>query len=280
MKLSRQAEIAASEIYHLIESGEANLAEGTPIGDIVQRAIEASYKEHYGAVNPTCWVCEQPMEQRGLDVRKYICVNCDRAYRESQKMLADTIKQRDDAIALNALYNKTRHEHRDFAKNAQGQRDDWMEEVKRLGEYVREIGVLLGCADGDDTPEARIKELREAHGAAVIAQAAAIERAEKAERDRQEALAWLENKSPDVTYESIVASLEKTEEQREKLSAELFKARQELTFLRTKLGVEPQRLCGGCGFLLGVSRVCLTDNCGNDYSNDPKAFAALEEDRP
>lgn len=40
------------------------------------------------------------------------------------------------------------------------------------------------------------------------------------------------------------------------------------------------RICGGCGFLLGVSRVCLEPSCGNDYSNDPKAFAALEIDSP
>lgn len=43
---------------------------------------------------------------------------------------------------------------------------------------------------------------------------------------------------------------------------------------------EPQRRCGGCGFLLGVSRVCLTEGCGNDYSNDPRAFSELEVDQP
>lgn len=43
-------------------------------------------------MRPICYVCELPMEQRG---ENFICVNCDRAYRESQLMLKTTIEQRD-----------------------------------------------------------------------------------------------------------------------------------------------------------------------------------------
>lgn len=44
---------------------------------------------------PTCYVCDQTMEQRGDNLKSFICVTCDRAYRESQKELAEmTISQR------------------------------------------------------------------------------------------------------------------------------------------------------------------------------------------
>lgn len=158
MKLSRQAEIAACEIYNLIESGSLNLAEGTPIGDIVQRAMDASYKDVYCNMHET------------------------------------------------------------------------------------------------------IKELKEAHGDAVLAQSQAVARAEEAEK-------WRKIGS-EILQDGTKAHLVCVEE--------LYAARQELTLLRTKMGVEPQRLCGGCGFRLGVSRVCLTENCGNDYSNDQRAFSQLE----
>lgn len=50
------------------------------------------------AASPICYVCEQSMEQRGKDPLAFICVNCDRAYRESQLMLAATIKQRETLL--------------------------------------------------------------------------------------------------------------------------------------------------------------------------------------
>lgn len=46
-------------------------------------------------MKPICYVCELPMEQRGDAPDHFICVNCDRAYRESQLMLKTTIEQRE-----------------------------------------------------------------------------------------------------------------------------------------------------------------------------------------
>lgn len=50
------------------------------------------------SIKPVCYVCEQLMEQRGEDATDFICVNCDRAYRESQKMLCETIRQRESLV--------------------------------------------------------------------------------------------------------------------------------------------------------------------------------------
>lgn len=48
---------------------------------------------------------------------------------QQREEIAKLTKERDDAIALNQLYHHTRHENRDFAKNAQEQRDGWQKEA-------------------------------------------------------------------------------------------------------------------------------------------------------
>lgn len=45
MNISQRARDAVGEIYHLIESGQHHFAEGTPLCDIVQRAMDAETEE-------------------------------------------------------------------------------------------------------------------------------------------------------------------------------------------------------------------------------------------
>ena len=72
--------------------------------------------------------------------------------------LAAVTKQRDDAVALNEQYHRTRQETRLFAKNAQQQRDDWIAESnkltaerddwkKRYEKLSSEVGILLSQID-------------------------------------------------------------------------------------------------------------------------------------
>jgi hypothetical protein len=72
----------------------------------------------------------------------------DHAYLEEIRVLNLELEklrtERDDAIKLNQLYYRTRQDHRNFAKNAQEQRDEWMREsqlnadrLKWLNWYVQ-----------------------------------------------------------------------------------------------------------------------------------------------
>lgn len=61
------------------------------------------------------------------------------------------------------------------------ERNDYAEEARNAGEYVREIGVLLGCADGDDTPKDRIAQLRETVATLTRERDEAVEKFRKAE---------------------------------------------------------------------------------------------------
>lgn len=60
--------------------------------------------------------------QRGEDLTDYICVNCDRAYRESMKMLVATIGQRDELGKL--------------AKEKDDALSGWMEKVSNLTQQL------------------------------------------------------------------------------------------------------------------------------------------------
>jgi hypothetical protein len=53
--------------------------------------------------------------------------------------LAERTEERDEAIELNQLYHKTRTEHRLFAKNAQAQRDEWINLAKETGEAWEQL---------------------------------------------------------------------------------------------------------------------------------------------
>lgn len=67
--------------------------------------------------------------------------------------------------------------------NLETERNDYSKEARKAGEYIRRLGVLLGCADGDDLPEHRIDTLKR--------------EVEELRRDKVR-LDWLEN--PDAVY--------------------------------------------------------------------------------
>lgn len=144
-------------------------------------------------LTPVCWVCDGQLIDKGD--RKFVCVNCDRAYRESQKMLTVALKERDAArmdyeggraseeasvreanrllIENTVLRNKLAASEVDNkqALHALGslidererlvkQRDDYADDARRANSYILTLGGLLGCHDGESTPELVIEEMK------------------------------------------------------------------------------------------------------------------------
>ncbi len=81
-------------------------------------------------------------------------------------------KQRyDEMVATCAFTAKERDEALAELKSARNQRDEWRLDAGMANEYIKKLGKMLGCEDGETTPELQI----EAMNAQIVALREALE---------------------------------------------------------------------------------------------------------